>query len=475
VSAAQEALESPWKPCDLRGNYPLVVSPALFRAIGGAVGSALPPVARVLVAGDFRLSTPELKQALAEGLLQTGARVLDAGQCPTPVAYFAARQANAHAVLVVTASHNPPADNGLKLMLGSQPPTPTQLKEIRAAVDARTFRKGAGRAETIDPRPAYAQAILDRWRSLRAGGVRNVVLDAGNGAWSEMAPEIFRRLGLDSSSISCVADGRFPDRSPDCARAANLWRLRENVRGQSAAIGIAWDGDGDRVAFVDEDGDYVPPDEIAILFARAALSDKEPGPNRNVVIDLKCSEAVRRAVLELRGDPLLERTGHAFMRGRMTAEDALLGLDACGHFFFRELCGGDDGLFAALFLLDLMRASRRELRELRRTLPPIFSTPEIRIPLSAVSYASASDALSTALPNAAVTCYDGLRFVMEDGVVLLRESGTEPVLSLRIEGFSAGVYARLLAQCAQALPQAERLFDLGLRQNGASNPQPFLT
>ncbi len=447
--------EDAWKPCDLRGIYPDTVSPDLFRDIGSAIGTLLAPGSSVVVAGDFRLSTPELKHALSDGLLETGANVLDAGQGPTPLAYFAARQTSADAVLIVTASHNPAAHNGLKLMLGSVPIIPRQLTEIRALTASRTFRAGHGGIETIDPRPLYVRTMLKRWEALSGGEGRRVILDAGNGAWSEMAPRIFRGLGFDVTCLSCVADGRFPDRSPDCARASHLTRLRSLVRAQPDSIGIAWDGDGDRAAFVDEEGDYVSPDEIAILFAWTVLegNERERSAERKIVVDVKCSDIVRRTILEHAGTPLLERTGHAFMRSRMVAEEALLGLDACGHYFFRELNGGDDGLFSAFFLLNLVRESGRSLAELRRALPRIFSTPEIRIPTGLLPYTRASEALTSAFPEAGIMQIDGLRFVMEDGVVLIRESGTEPVLSLRIEGFASASHERILAQCLQSLPE----------------------
>ena len=454
MTIAPFVAEDAWKPCDLRGSYPDAVSPGLFRDIGGAVGTLLAPSSRVVVAGDFRLSTPELKRAIAVGLVEAGAHVLDVGLVATPVAYFAAQRISAGAALIVTASHNPPSQNGLKLMLGSVPITPRQLSKIRALTEARAFRSGLGAIKSVDPRPAYTRTMQRRWARLRGAEPSRVVLDPGNGAWSETAPGIFRNLGFDVICISCAADGRFPDRPPDCSRASNLVRLCDAVRAMPGSIGIAWDGDGDRAAFVDEDGGYVTPDEIALLFARTVLKSEAPRASRKIVIDLKCSEAVQRAVLEYGGIPLLERTGHAFMRGRMVAEKALLGLDACGHYFFGELHGGDDGLFAALFLLDLVRQSGRQLRALRRDLPRIFSAPEIRIPAGVVSYARASEALASAFPEARTIEIDGLRLVMGDGVVLVRESGTEQVLSLRIEGFSSAGYARILDRCVQSLPEA---------------------
>jgi phosphomannomutase/phosphoglucomutase len=450
---------NPWKPCDLRGIYPDSVSPELFRDIGNAVGMMLAPRSRVVVAGDFRLSTPALKLALSEGLLQTGVTVLNAGQGPTPLAYFAASQVNADAVLIVTASHNPASYNGLKLMFGSAPMTPAQLSQIRAMIGAGRPSLRRGLSAEIDPLPNYMETMLRRWQCLNGGGSRRVVLDAGNGAWSEIAPEIFRRLGFDVTCISCAVDGSFPDRSPDCSRASNLTRLRRAVAERSNSIGIAWDGDGDRVAFVDEEGRFVSPDEIAILLANAVLEEriKTGAAERRIVVDIKCSDIVRRAILQKGGAALLERTGHAFLRSRMVAAQALLGLDACGHYFFQELNGGDDGLFAALFVLDLLHRSGQSLAELRRSLPPIFSMPELRIPTGLLPYGKAAEALTSAFPDATLMEIDGLRFVMEEGVVLVRESGTEPVLSLSIEGFNSANYEWILSQCLLSLPEADEL------------------
>ncbi len=446
----------PWKPCDLRGIYPDCVSSELFNEIGKAIGTILSMGGRVLVAGDFRHGTPQLKTALSVGLLSTGIDVVDAGQIPTPIAYFAARQVNARAGLIVTASHNPATYNGLKLMLGSSPITPEQLAEIRELTGRREFRQGNGRLEAFDPIPEYARTTLERWDHLRGSCRMQIVLDAGNGAWSGIAPAILQDLGFQVICISCIADGSFPDRSPDCAVASNLIRLCTEVSRHPGSIGIAWDGDGDRIAFVDEDGEFVTPDEIALLMVDAVLRTQENSyaPGGKFVVDIKCSDVVRRAIEQRGGTALLEKTGHAFMRGRMVAEQALLGLDACGHYFFQELYGGDDGLFAALFLLDVLRKRAETLAEARRTLPQMFSSPEFRIPAVLLSYANAAEALSMAFPGAVISEIDGLRFALNDGVVLIRESGTEPVLSLHVEGFNAAAHRRILSQCLTSLPEA---------------------
>jgi phosphomannomutase / phosphoglucomutase len=455
-TARIEEGSDPWKACDLRGVYPHPVSNNLFRTVGSAIGSMLKADARVLVAGDFRLSTSALKQALASGLTSTGVAVLDGGQMPTPVAYFAGEHAAADAVLIVTASHNPADHNGLKLMIGGVPTTIAQLAEIRRIAESGEFRAGNGACTEVGLAALYERSMIERWRHLDPGFFPCLILDAGNGAWSELAPRILKSLGFRVKCISCVADGSFPDRPSDCSRTVNLARLQAAVAAEPDAIGIAWDGDGDRVALVDEEGMHVSTDEISLMLAYEALKGSGKGAQPKVVVDIKLSDVVRREILLQGGLPLLERTGHAFVRGRMVAEDALLGLDACGHYFHRELRGGDDGLFSALLVLELLERTRQPMSALRRELPAIFSTPELRIPLELLSFDHALAQLSAALPVIESIRIDGARLVLEDGTVLVRPSGTEPVVSLRIEGTDSSSLASLIERCLDALPSAEQ-------------------
>jgi len=457
---------SPWKSCDLRGIYPHSISVDLFEGIGSAVGTMLPRAARVLVSGDFRLSTPTLKQAMIKGLVRTGVTVLDAGQAPTPVAYFTSRRLQADAVLIITASHNPASHNGLKLMIGEEPTTPSQLNDIRTAVCAAQFRNDAGVLEHVDLIDLYEQSIVERWSHLNPKRFSRVVLDAGNGAWSDIAPRIFQRLGYTVECISCVADGRFPDRPSDCSRTANLSALRVAVAKQPNSIGIAWDGDGDRVAFVDETGTHLSADEISILLAREVLHRGKT--QSKIVVDIKLSAVVGRDIVARGGSALLERTGHAFMRSRMVAEDALLGLDACGHYFYRELGGGDDGLFSAFFVLDLLQQADKPLSELRLALPRIYSTPELRIPADLLSFADAVERLNEAFSVVEISRIDGIRMLLLDGTILIRESGTEPVVSLRIEGYEQSSYKHLVDKCLGCLPDVEPFLRLQLSEQTQS-------
>jgi phosphomannomutase/phosphoglucomutase len=254
--------------------------------------------------------------------------------------------------------------------------------------------------------------------------------------------------------LHCDPDGSFPNRSPDCARTGNLRSLRAAVVEQKATLGIAWDGDGDRVAFIDENGIHASTDEMAILFARHILAGTKV--LENVVCDIKLSDSVRREVLIAGGMPLLERSGHAFMRSRLLSSNAILGLDACGHYFFRDAGSRDDGLYSALLLLEIINAERT-LGDLRRSVSPMFNTPEMRLPAALLDFTMVRDRLRTAFRGADESAIDGSRLVLEEGVVLARESSTEAVVSLRIEGFTPSGYDNLVRNCLTSLKEADAL------------------
>jgi phosphomannomutase len=267
--------------------------------------------------------------------------------------------------------------------------------------------------------------------------------------------------------LSCVIDGSFPDRPSDCSRPANLARLREQVASQPNTIGIAWDGDGDRVAFIDETGQFIPADQLSILLTRELLATNHCNKpnNQHIVVDLKLASVVQQEILHLGASPLLERTGHAFMRTRMLSTNALLGLDACGHYFFRELQGADDGLFAAMLVLQLIERAKLPLSELVKRLPTIYSTPELRIPLHLLNFKQAEEQLLAAYPGAPLDRLDGVCISLPEGTILLRASGTEAVLSLRVEGVSHMEYERLITHCLALFPTARACIQSQLQEH----------
>ncbi len=445
-------MSDPWKACDIRGVYPTDVSPDLFHRLGRSVGSSLAVASRVMIAGDFRASTPILKAALADGLMESGAHVLNAAQIPTPVAYFAHQHWKTAAVLIVTASHNPPEYNGLKLMLGHLPPAPEDLRQLRRSVEAGSWRRGSGIIESLDPVPAYEKWVMARWRAVVRPTGEGLVLDAGNGAWSELGPSLFEALGFRVHRLFCTINDAFPNRSADCARSGSLTALRREVMRTHADLGIAWDGDGDRVAFVDNAGSIVSPDEISALMIRDLVRREPSAP---VVYDIKLSEIVRQAIVASSGQPVMQRSGHAFIKRTMIEKNALFGCEASGHYFFRELNCGDDGLFAALYMSDLVRRSGVRLTKLRCGLPAFFITPDLRIPSQVLSFEELAKRLRSLLPSARATTLDGVRIETEEGFILARDSVTEPVVTLRLEGRNRASLKNLIDMCRRAFPEAE--------------------
>ena len=434
---------SGWKACDIRGPYPAEVSAPMFEAIGMAMAARLAGRGAAVVAGDLRPTTPELKSALIAGLARGGAVVLDIGLVPTPVAYFAERHLGAAAALVVTASHNPPGHNGLKFSFGQAPLSPEDLAELRSESESGPCARPGGKVAACDPLPAYREWILGRW----AGGPRTrVVLDAGNGGWSVEGPRIFEALGFEAHRLFCEPDGTYPNRPPDSARPANLRALGDAVRTVGAAAGIAWDGDGDRVSFADETGSVLGADETAMLLIRALIA-----PGDRAIYDLKLSDAVRRAIAAAGGEPLIERSGHSFIKSRMLATGARLGCEVSGHYFYGELGGGDDGLFTALLMSRLI-AEGGPLSTMRAALPRIFATPDLRL-AATIEWTDLKRRFRNIFPEARALALDGLRLETADGFVLARPSVTEPMVTIRIEGFDAARYERLLETCLAAIPE----------------------
>lgn len=443
---------SAWKACDIRGPYPAEVNASLIRSAANAIASGLESGSRVLIAGDFRLSTPELRQAAIDGATQAGAHVIDAGQVPTPVAYFAHRVYGTDAVLIVTASHNPADHNGLKFATRELPPSPEEMLALRLRPWASATPVGI--VERRDPVPDYVDWITRRWSHLQDGRRLRVVLDAGNGAWSAIGPRVFRQLGFDAHPLFCIPDGRFPNRSPDCSRPEGVAPARQAVIRAGADFAVVWDGDGDRVAFVDGSGESVTADEIALLLIRKQLRGLK---DQAVIYDLKLSDAVRRYVESLGNRGVIERSGHTFLKRRMIVENALFGCEASGHYFYRELLGGDDGLFSALLLAEIVQESG-PLHELRKSLPSIYITRDIRIPLRGVPVTDILDRIRSLFEPEDEQKLDGVRIHTKDGFVLARPSVTEPVISVRIEGFNRAALSRLVKTCIKAFPSDPHCF-----------------
>ena len=461
-----------FKACDIRGAYPHELDERLYDDLGRAVGTVLREKSgspHVLVAGDVRLSTPALQAALIGGLVATGCRVANLGMAPTPVAHFAGRRLHPDGMAIVTGSHNPPGDNGLKLSFGLAPVTAMEMGYLEGTLASRHFAAGRGSVEAVSVTDAY-----DAWlcASATPGDDLRIVLDCGNGAYSELAPRVLRHLGYDVVELFCTPDGRFPNRPPNPSVPANLSALCQAVPQAGAALGVALDGDGDRAAIVDDAGRPLTGDQAIILLARHMLHPRRHQGGEKVVCDIKCSKAVLDAIAAARGVPLLERSGHAFIRARMIAEGALLGGELSGHFFYRELEGGDDGLFTILRIAELAQLSPKPLSAIVGAMPHYATTPDIRLDYPAADgpqrleeLAAAAQACPERSRRGEVLRLDGVRVAYPDGWGLARVSVTEPLLTFRFEAYTGSPRAiaeRFLA-AAPDLRQAvlERLDALG--------------
>ena len=411
--------------CDIRGIAGTELTNDIAHKIGLAVGVKLAGQ-KVVVGGDIRLSTPVLKSIMIKALVQSGCEVIDIGTVATPVFYYALKITGATGGVMVTASHNPGPYNGFKLVLGPNPISEADILEVQQMVEDGICVSGKG---TLRELPIVEEYIAYTAKLAQRSKLR-VVVDAGNGATSEIAPALFRRLGYDVVELYCQPDGTFPNRSPNPALAENLKGLGEKVRESGASLGVAFDGDGDRVAFVDENGRPIDNDDIIVVVARYYL---EQGPG-TIIYDAKCSMVAPEQIIKAGGRPVMARAGHTFSKAAFIREKALFAGEISGHFFFREL-GYDDGMFAGLKVCEFV-ASHGSLAGLVDEIPNYILTPDIRIPYTGSDKEAVLDVIAGKLAQYSPNRIDGVRIDFNDGWGMIRASVTEPLFTLRFEAKS---------------------------------------
>lgn len=438
-----------FKDCDIRGIYPTEIEADAAYKIGRALAT-LHPGARMCVGGDVRLSTPELKAAFIKGLVESGAAVEDIGVIPTPALYYALRHRPCDGGATVTASHNPPQYNGIKFMFGDAPITRKDIDAVQTLCASGAFAEAEGSVTFRDILPEYLAFLKGRFRARKP---LKIVVDAGNGAMSDVAPEAFRRSGYDVVELFCAPDGRFPNRDPNPAEYSHLGAVCAKVRECGADFGVAFDGDGDRAVFIDEKGRAVQNEKSLALFIRHLLKDR-PTP---VVYDQKSSSAVKRATLEMGGEPLPERSGHAFIKRRFLEVGAAIAGEVSGHFFFGEL-GYDDGLFAGLMMADILAERGRKLSRLADEIvcPPI--TPDLRVHCPYAGQQEWLDRIEALGVERGWTIshLDGVRLEFDDGWLLVRKSVTAEQITLRVEAETEQRLQQILHEVAAVLPEAAR-------------------
>jgi len=437
-----------FKAYDIRGVVPSTLDEDVARALGLAFGSqALAQGEKVVAVGrDGRLSGPALSRALIEGLIRAGVDVIDVGAVTTPMLYFAASTLCASGIQV-TGSHNPKDYNGFKMVLASRAIYGEEIQGLRRMMESQSWSLTAqpGKVSQVDVLPAYRQRIAGDVKLARP---MKIVIDSGNGIAGASAPGIFRALGCEVSELFSEVDGQFPNHHPDPSKPENLRDLIAALQSGDAEIGLAFDGDGDRLGIVTKDGQNIFPDRQLMLFARDVLSRVPGAP---ILFDVKCSQRLAPSIEAAGGQPVMYKTGHSLIKARMRELNSPLGGEMSGHMFFKERWYGfDDGTYAGARLLEILSRSA-DASEVLNALPSSHSTPELNVgcqegePPRLVAELIALGLAQFVAP-AQVSTIDGLRVDWPDGFGLIRSSNTTPVLVLRFEGQTEQALQRIEAE-----------------------------
>jgi phosphomannomutase/phosphoglucomutase len=450
---------SMFRAYDIRGVLGQTLNADVARLIGRAIGSEAISrgLSGIAVGRDGRLSGPELSAALIEGLRAAGIDVTDIGAAPTPVLYFAAYYLDIGSGVMVTGSHNPPDYNGFKIVLGGQTLSEDAIQTLYRRIVENDFTSGNGSLVMRDLSKDYLERI--------AGDVQlqrklKVVVDCGNGIPGAIAPQVLSAIGAEVVPLFCEVDGNFPNHHPDPSDLHNLKDLILSVKQLKADIGLAFDGDGDRLGVVTASGEVIFPDRTLMLFARDVLSRN---PGATIIYDVKCTGKLQPLILQAGGSPVMWRTGHSLIKSKMRETDAALAGEMSGHFFFKERWYGfDDGIYAAARLLEILAgdANGRDAQVIFDELPKGVSTPELKIEMAEGEHYQFMDRFKAAaqFDGARLTTLDGVRADWPDGWGLVRPSNTTPVLVLRFDADNATALKRIQdAFRAQLLAQDAHL------------------
>ena len=437
-----------FKAYDIRGVVPSTLTEEVAYHLGHAFGTHAAAHGETVVAvgRDGRLSGPALSQALIRGLIDVGVQVIDIGAATTPMLYFAASTLCASGIQV-TGSHNPKDYNGFKMVLGGRAIYGDEIQALRTIMQNETWvLKSGGSVKQVDVTADYQARIVSDIRLQRP---MKIVVDCGNGIAGATAPSIFRAIGCEVIELFSEVDGNFPNHHPDPSKLDNLKDLLHALKYSDAEIGLAFDGDGDRLGIVTKDGNIIFPDRQMALFAQDVLSRV---PGGTIVFDVKCSQRLAPAIRQAGGEPLMFKTGHSLIKAKMKEINSPLGGEMSGHIFFKERWFGfDDGTYAGCRLLEIVSKSA-DASVVLNALPTSFSTPELNVACAEgephrVSAALLDLAASGNLPSPAfkseVCAIDGLRIDWIDGFGLIRASNTTPVLVLRFEGHTPEALSRI--------------------------------
>ncbi|WP_395667528.1 phosphomannomutase/phosphoglucomutase [Rhodoferax sp.] len=447
-----------FKAYDIRGIVPTNLTEDVALALGRAFGTLARAKGEhtVAVGRDGRLSGPMLVGALVRGLQEAGMAVIDVGMVTTPMLYFAAATL-CKSGIQVTGSHNPRDHNGFKMVMAGKAIYGEEIQALRSMMEAQGWSlQAGGSCRVVDVLPAYRARIVG---DIRLARPIKIVVDSGNGVAGASAPAILRAIGCEVQELYSEVDGTFPNHHPDPSKPDNLRDLIAVLQRGDAELGLAFDGDGDRLGIVTKDGSNIYPDRQMMLFAQDVLSRV---PGGTIVFDVKCSQRLAPAIEAAGGKPLMFKTGHSLIKAKMREVDSPLGGEMSGHIFFKERwLGFDDGTYAGCRLLEIVSRSP-DAGVLLNALPTSFSTPELNVPcLEGQPHPLVAQLVAQARFDApaVVNTIDGLRVDWPDGFGLVRASNTTPVLVLRFEGHTPAalerIQAAMLALLYAVVPDAQ--------------------
>ncbi len=431
-----------FKAYDIRGIVGKSLTPEIIEAIGHAIGSEA--VARgqhtIVIGRDGRLSGVEFTAALARGIQKSGINVIDVGRVATPMVYFAAYHLDTHSAVMITGSHNPPDYNGLKIVLGGETLAGDTIQALRTRIEQNNLSHGSGSYTQHNIKEEYLERIVS---GIKLARPMKITVDCGNGVAGDFAAILYRRLGCEVTEMFCDVDGNFPNHHPDPSQPENLQDMIHALADNDSEIGLAFDGDGDRLGVVTKQGDIIFPDRQLMLFAADVLSRN---PGAEIIFDVKSTRKLFGWIREHGGKPTLWKTGHSFIKAKMKESGALLAGEMSGHVFFKERWYGfDDGMYAGARLLECL-SQHPDASAVLNGLPNSINTPELQIKLNeGENYALIARLQKEAKFTHAqdIITIDGLRVEYADGFGLMRSSNTTPVIVLRFEADDAGALIRI--------------------------------
>jgi phosphomannomutase/phosphoglucomutase len=423
-----------YREYDIRGVVDKDLTPEIVRRLGQGFGTYMANRGhfKLVVGRDGRLSSKTFKEALVEGLISTGCDIVDIGLCPTPVYYFSIFHLDRDGGMMVTGSHNPPEFNGFKVSVGRSTIFGEEIQKLGQLIDKGKFITGKGKVldkEIVRPYQDYIKKDIKLERKMR------VVIDAGNGTAGFVAGPLLRDLGCEVEELYCEIDGRFPNHFPDPTIPENLKNLTDRVKKLRADVGIGYDGDGDRIGVVDDQGNIIWGDQLMILFSREILNEKK---GATFVAEVKCSQNLFDDVEKHGGKALMWKTGHSLIKEKMKEEKAVLGGEMSGHIFFADrYFGYDDAIYASCRLIELLSRKGKKLSQLLDDVPKTQITPEIRVDCpDEIKFKVVGRVKEELKKDHPIIDVDGVRVRFEDGWGLVRASNTQPVLVLRFEAMT---------------------------------------